>query len=137
MGWAAEGRGNRNPKVVVADASDRRKAGRHVDKDGLAWGRQPLVIYAKAGDTIRLDASRSSDPDGDGLTFSWWQQPEIGTTKVTIDQPDQPITTIHLPATRPAEKCDSIHIVCEVHDDGPFHLVAYRRIIIVETEELK
>ena len=22
-------------------------------------------------------------------------------------------------------------LICEVHDDGPFHLVAYRRIIIV------
>ena len=83
----------------------------------------------KKGDffTIRLDASKSFDPDGDGLTFLWWQQPEIGTTKVTIDQTDQSIATIRIPADI---KGDTIHLICEVHDDGPFHLVAYRRIII-------
>ncbi len=104
MQWAAEGHGNHNPKVVV---------------------KAPSV--AERGATIRLDASKSDDPDGDGLTFLWWQQPEIGTTKVAIDQSDQPIATIHIPSDAAG---DTIHIICEVHDNGPFHLVAYRRIII-------
>ena len=83
----------------------------------------------KKGDvfTIRLDASKSFDPDGDGLSFLWWQQFEIGTTKVTIDQTDQSIATVRIPAHA---KGDTIHLICEVQDDGPFHLVAYRRIII-------
>ena len=106
MQWAAEGKGNHNPQVVIA----------------------PLRITAKAGNTIRLDASKSSDPDGDALTFLWWQQPEIGRTKVTIEQSDQSIATLRIPANT---KSDTIHLVCEVHDNGPFHLVAYRRIIIV------
>ena len=106
MQWAAEGKGNHNPQVVIA----------------------PLRISAKAGDTIRLDASKSFDPDGDALSFLWWQQPEIGTTKVTIDQPDQSIAIVRIPADTNG---DTIHLICEVHDDGPFHLVAYRRVIIV------
>ena len=83
----------------------------------------------KKGDvfTIRLDASKSFDPDGDALTFLWWQQPEIGRTKITIDQSDQAIATLRIPADT---KGDTIHLICEVHDDSPFHLVAYRRIII-------
>ena len=32
---------------------------------------------AKAGQTISLDASASFDPDGDELTFKWWQQDGI------------------------------------------------------------
>jgi hypothetical protein len=82
----------------------------------------------KPGQSLRLDASQSADPDGDCLTFRWWQQSEIGKTKVTIDQTNPSIATIHIPAD--ASGNDTIHIICEVHDNGPFHLVAYRRVII-------
>ena len=27
-------------------------------------------------------------------------------------------------------KGDTLHIICEIHDNGPFHLVANRRIVI-------
>ena len=77
--------------------------------------------------TIRMDASKSFDPDGDGLSFLWWQQPEIGHTRMNIEAADQPVATIRIPADI---KSDTIHLICEVHDDGPFHLVAYRRVII-------
>jgi hypothetical protein len=105
MQWAAEGKGNHNPQVAIAS----------------------LHITAKVGDTIRLDASKSFDPDGDALSFLWWQQLEIGTTKVMIDQSDQSVATLRIPKDA---KVDTIHIICEVHDNGPFHLVAYRRVII-------
>ena len=122
MQWADEGRGNHNPKVVVNASNCQmvKSSGRSVSS--------PVHIQAKAGDVVSLDASKSSDPDGDVLSFSWWQQPEIGKTKATISQSDQPIAIIHIPAD--ATVGDNVHLVCEVHDDGPFHLVSYRRIVI-------
>ena len=110
MQWADEGKGNRNPQVIVNNSK----------------GLQPLVIHAKAGSTIRLNASKSKDPDGDALSFHWWQQPEIGKTKVDINPSDSPKVSIQVPHATG----DIVHLVCEVHDNGPFHLVSYRRIII-------
>ena len=112
MQWADEGRGNHNPQVII----------------NRIKGHQPVHLQAKAGGNICLNASKSKDPDGDALTFHWWQQPEIGTTKVTINQPDQSITSIHIPSD--AISGDTVHLICEVHDSGPFHLVAYRRVIV-------
>ncbi len=111
MQWADEGQGNHNPQVVINGCE----------------GLQPIHIQAKAGESIRLDASSSVDPDGDRLNFLWWQQPELGKTKATIDLSNQPIAAIQIPSEATS---DIIHIICEVHDEGPFHLVSYRRIIV-------
>ena len=119
MQWASEGKGNINPRVVI-----RQLNGTAVEDSSSVT---PLYITAKAGETIHLDASKSVDPDDDGLTFLWWQQPEIGITKVAVDQSDQPAVTLRIPADA---KGNTIHLICEIHDNGPFHLVAYRRIII-------
>ncbi len=112
MQWAAEGHGNRNPRVVVNG------------KKGLT----PIVIHAKAGKVVRLDASRSTDPDGDALSFQWWQQPEIGGAQLSIQGADQKTASIRIPDDAQGKR---FHVVCEVHDNGPFHLVAYRRVIII------
>ncbi|MBP5340498.1 MAG: DUF1593 domain-containing protein [Prevotella sp.] len=111
MQWADEGYGNRNPHVIVNGSK----------------GIKPIHIQAKAGETVRLDASKSGDPDGNSLTFLWWQQQEIGKTKATVNNPGKAVATVNIPA---AAAADTIHIICEVHDDGPFSLVSYRRIII-------
>ncbi|MBR3455155.1 MAG: DUF1593 domain-containing protein [Bacteroidaceae bacterium] len=113
MQWADEGRGNHNPLVSV-----KAKGGKNLSNT--------LHVHAKAGTAIKLDATRSSDPDADKLAFHWWQQPEIGTTRAIIDYADRPVANIRIPD----DATGQIHIICEVHDDGPFHLVAYQRIII-------
>ena len=111
MQWADEGKGNRNPVVVVNGHHD----------------PSLLVLRAKAGDTIRLDASKSFDPDGNAIIFHWWQQPEIGTAKLVIDNADKATINVGIPADAAGQ---TLHLVCEVSDSGAFTLKSYRRIII-------
>ena len=112
MQWASEGKGNHNPIVLVNGHK----------------GPSSLILHAKAGDTIRLDASRSSDPDNNAITFYWWQQPEIGTTKLPLDNEKNPSITICIPANAAGQ---TLHLVCEVSDNGPFALTSYQRVILV------
>ena len=132
MQWAAEGRGNLNPYIVLTPQV-KFVSPLTLEGASIATSNDTITITVppavKKGDvfSIRMDASKSFDPDGDGLSFLWWQQPEIGHTRIAIEAADQSIATIHIPAKAVG---DTIHLICEVHDDGPFHLVSYRRIII-------
>lgn len=109
--WAETGRGNHNPVAIV----NGRK------------GTDAIIIKAKAGQAITLNASASFDPDGDALTFKWWQQNGIGQSKVEISDATSSTVIVQLPAVIVN---DEIHIICEVHDDSQYALPAYRRIII-------
>ena len=132
MQWAAEGRGNLNPYIVLTpqvkfvSPLTLKGASMAVSNDTITITCPPNVGKDDVF-VIRMDASKSFDPDGDCLSFIWWQQPEIGNTRIAIEASDESIATIRIPAKAIG---DTIHLICEVHDNGPFHLVSYRRIII-------
>ena len=110
MQWADQGEGNRNPVVIINGHR----------------GPSPLVIHAKAGDMVRLDASKSYDPDDDDTLENWWQQPEIGTATLDIQGSD--VAEVRIPQDAAGQ---TLHVVCEVSDQGPFLLKGYQRVIIV------
>lgn len=113
MQWAAEGRGNTNPEVNV---------------NGV-HSRAPIYIKVKAGETVSLDASRTEDAEGDGLSFLWWMQPESSSypQSVTITGSDTPRASVCVPADA---KGRSIHVICEVSDNGMIPLTSYARVIL-------
>ena len=113
MQWADEGWGNTNPHVIVNG------------KKGISI----IHIQAKAGTQVRLDASRSYDSEGDALSFLWWQQKEAGLDHqpLSILVSESSVATVQIPQGAQGK---TFHFICEVHDNGPFHLVAYRRVII-------
>ena len=108
--WAEDGEGNHNPIVVVNGHQ----------------GPSPLMLQAKAGETIRLDASQTFDPDCNAIVFLWWQQPEIGTAKLTIEDAENPVINLHIPTNASGQ---TLHFICEVSDKGSY-LRSYQRIII-------
>ena len=90
-------------------------------------GLAPIHVNAHVNDVIVLDASDSYDPDKEKLYFTWWQQPEIGGQLLAIDGSQQPKASLLIPSGASGKV---FHLICEVHDDSPYKLVAYRRVII-------
>jgi hypothetical protein len=82
------------------------------------------------GQTIHLDASASTDPDGDELEFKWWIYPEAGTYKkqIQLQNPQQSKLAFEIPQDTNGKE---IHIILEVTDKSEIvNLSDYRRIVI-------
>lgn len=153
MDWAAEGKGNRNPVVLVDGDPGFRIVGKET----------------KAGKSVSLNASKSWDPDGDELSFKWWILPEAGSYGGYTEQAESDTSVageeksvsgkgesgagngasgagngasvvgieisdagtdrarLEIPSDAAGK---SIHVICEVTDSGTPALTSYRRIIL-------
>jgi len=145
MDWAikAKHEANHNPHAVV---------------NGRA-GTEPLVLEAQVDKPVVLDASASTDPDGQALYFQWFFYPEAGT-----GIPGQPVLVRHRPTAAPAGEggippaptggpralpariviegasgpqatvmpkvAGIAHVILAVEDQGVPSLTAYRRVIL-------
>ncbi len=90
----------------------------------------PDEIVVKSGESFRLNASNSTDPDGDNLSFLWFPYPEAGTYEgqFELSQPEN-ANTIHGVAPI-VSKTETIHVILRVTDKGEPPLSRYDRIII-------
>lgn len=92
-------------------------------------GNDIRIIEVSAGEEISLDASGSTDPDGDKLVISWWYYPEAGTFKGKpgISHASGSKTTISIPDDAAGTE---IHIILEVKDlNDVASLWDYRRVV--------
>jgi hypothetical protein len=92
--------------------------------------RHKANLSKKPGAKVKLDASLSTDPDKDQLNFKWWQHQEASTylESIAIRNSENEKATFIVPEN--ASKGQTIHIICEVSDNGTPQLTRYRRIII-------
>ena len=133
MDWTVQdfAHANHNPLVVV---------------NGVA-GTAPIEIEVNEGQTITLDATGTSDPDGQTLTYKWFVYSEAGRTgnsgaDVILVDDKKPLAKVEAVSTcrpnwlQPAGKpvsCGSsgvAHIILAVTDSGSPRLTSYRRVIL-------
>jgi hypothetical protein len=118
-------------------------------------GPEPLFVEVEAGESLRLDATKSYDPDDDKLTFKWFQYREpsmeavgmidkwVPHLEIVQEDSDARIVTIKMP---PPEKCaidfmsgepqakgQKLHVILEVSDSGTPSLTTYKRVVIQVT----
>ncbi|WAO96531.1 Hypothetical protein NCS54_01420700 [Fusarium falciforme] len=116
------------------------------------FGYKPYYIEADAGSTVTIDASKTYDPDGDKLSYKWFQYREPSATQtyhgyevseldikevegsdgskveVTIAPPEKSCIVVREQIS--LEKGLVLHLILEVTDAGTPPLTSYRRILI-------
>jgi hypothetical protein len=110
-------------------------------------GTAPILLNARPGDTVDLDASSSRDPDhGQRLDFRWYVYREAGAgltppADVAIAGADRPRARVTvarscappLPGMTAPCGVRAVHVILAVKDDGSPPLTAYRRIVVSVT----
>ena len=107
------------------------KTYRQANHPPLARVAHSNVLSARTGDTVRLDAGPSIDPDHDPLHFDWMQYEEPGSytapRHLSIQDHDRALAILIAPrVTRP----ETIHLILSVTDSGQPALTRYQRVIL-------
>lgn len=103
----------------------------HPPRVALSHGYE---LVARPGEELELNASETTDPDGDALSFLWWHFAAAGTYSgdVVIDAADA--STATLTVSGDAKPGDTLHIICTVTDAGDPPLTRYARVVVTVRE---
>jgi hypothetical protein len=90
----------------------------------------PETLTVKSGQGFGLGAHRTTDPDGDSLSYYWFHYPEAGSYR-TLVKVNGAENAEGAWVTAPAvEKTETLHFVLRVTDKGSPSLSRYKRVIV-------
>lgn len=88
-------------------------------------------LTVKSGQLFHLNADGTTDPDGDSMSYFWFQYPEAGTYKGIVSLRPYSPNLYDLPVTAPVvERAQTIHFILKVTDKGTPALTRYKRVIV-------
>lgn len=93
-----------------------------------------LRLQVAPGDTVSLDASGSSDPDGDALEFEWVVYPEVGGDSGSIPEIHDATSSKTSFVVPNVESPRPIHLILAVSDRSSPPLTRYARVILNVTQ---
>jgi hypothetical protein len=93
--------------------------------------KTPERLTVHEGESFYLDATGSSDPDGDSLSYLWFQYVDAGTYPGIVSFRPYASNLKRLKVTAPhVEKPEMLHFILKVTDKGTPALTRYRRVIV-------
>ncbi|HWL16193.1 MAG TPA: nucleoside hydrolase-like domain-containing protein [Opitutus sp.] len=93
----------------------------------------PAQLTVKSGEGFGLSAHRSSDPDGDSLSFYWFHYPEAGSYRQLVKIDGAENATGAWVIAPKVEKPETLHFILRLTDKGSPALSRYQRVIVTVT----
>jgi hypothetical protein len=91
----------------------------------------PETLTVKSGEEFHLNADGSFDPDGDSMSYLWFQYREAGSYPGFVSFRPYAANIYNLPVTAPIVKSkQAIHFILKVTDKGKPPLSRYKRVIV-------
>ncbi len=91
-------------------------------------------LTVKSGQEFRLSAAGTTDPDGDSISYLWFQYAEAGSYKGNVSFRPYAPNLYELPVTAPkVDREETIHFILKVTDKGAPALTRYKRVIVTVT----